>query len=536
MKRIICLLLALTLLFSLSGCEKPDPVPTTELTTQPPTQPSTGVPATEGTAAPDRFRAPGSYQERYSSGKNSDSWMDYYLHIPEGATENMPLVIFLHGDGEIGLIENLENYGLIESAREIYGEAFPFISLSPCTRTNSWIREDISELLKALIDTVVQDYAIDRRRIIITGHSRGAIGTWDMISRYGDFFSAAVPVSCNNENPLDLEKAAKVPVWAFAGDQGQLERNYADAMGEAVDALSAAGGSARMMVLEDMTHIDTDTGAYTEEVFQWMLSFGAAEQMPETEPTLPPETVPVETAPPETVPPETEPVIMHPLEIEAGTHKLTHSSSFYGSSMDYCLFVPERAEEDMPLIVYLHGDGEVGRMNEVADIEIVKQAKEIYGEAFPFLILAPNTSRPDWTPTWTFNMVFDLIETVADTYKVDPEKIILTGHSRGAIGVWYYINMNYYYESFETDIAFSCAVPVSHYAAYAINGELSAKLPILAFCGDSETECQEKLQKNVDTVNAAGGTAKLTVLEGATHADTEKTAYTKDTFEWMLTQ
>ena len=543
MKRLLCLLLALTALFSLSGCEKA-PVQTTPSTTaSSPTETAapetTAAPATEAGPAP-LSRAAGSYKERYNSGTSEESWMEYYLHIPEGATENMPLIIFLHGDGEIGLIDNLENYGMIESAREIYGEAFPFISLSPCTRTDSWIRDDISGLLKELIDTIVHDYAIDESRIIITGHSRGAIGTWDLISRYGNFFSAAVPVSCNNENPLDLEKAAQVPVWAFVGDQGRVEKLYAEHMGYAVESLVNAGGDARLTQLEDHTHIDTDTGAYTREVFEWMLSFGSEEEVPET--TAPTQTIPAETE--ETVPPVTEAVTMpvlygDPLGVDAGTYQNTHSSTFYGSSIDYCLFVPEDAQENMPLIVYLHGDGEVNKIDEVADIEIVKQAKAIYGEAFPFLVLAPNATQKTWIKTWTYNMVYDLIETIAAEYKVDPAHIILTGHSRGAIGTWYYINMNYYYPSFESDISFSCALPISHYAAYPINGELSAQTPIWAICGDGDTiekECVEELTRNIELVNASGGNAKMTVLTGNTHAETEANAYTKEVFEWMLAQ
>ena len=538
MKRILALTLAILMLLSVSACDA-QPSQTEPPTTATPetTEPVVEITQESTQAGPAPLsRAAGSYKERFSLGLTEESWMEYYLHIPENATEGMPLIIFLHGDGEIGLIDNLENYGMIESAREIYGEAFPFISLSPCTRTDSWIRDDISSVLKELIDTVVTDYAIDQSRIIITGHSRGAIGTWDLISRYGNYFSAAVPVSCNNENPLDLNNAAKVPVWAFVGDQGRVEKLYAEHMGYAVESLVSAGGDAKLTQLEDHTHIDTDTGAYTREVFDWMLSF-CAEEIPATGETAPEETE-------ATVPPVEESVTMpvlygDPLNIEAGTYKQTHSSAFYGASIDYCMFVPEQAQENMPLIVYLHGDGEVGNLDAVADIEIVKKAKEIYGEAYPFLIVAPNASQKTWIKTWTYNMVYDLIETVAETYKVDPAHIILTGHSRGAIGTWYYINMNYYYPSFQSDISFSCAVPVSHYSAYPINPDLSAQLPIWAICGDAdqvEKECIEKQTADIELIRNAGGNALLTVLEGNTHGETEANAYTKKVFEWMLAQ
>ena len=527
----------------LTGCGAEKPNPTTEApalqTVEPSASPESEAPSEPQVTQVPFLREPGNYRECYNSGASSESWMEYYLHIPEGATENMPLVIFLHGDGEVGLIDNLENYGLMESAREIYGDQFPFIAITPCTRIYSWIRDDVSALLKQVIDTVVTDYSIDPNRIIITGHSRGAIGTWDLISRYGDFFSAAVPVSCNNENPMKLDTASKVPVWAFVGDQGQVEEKYAQYMGETVDALVKAGGDAKLTQLEDHWHIDTDTGAFTREVFDWMLSFN----VPEGTTELPGEpTAPIE--PEETVPPISESVTMpvlygDPLNVDAGTYKQNYNSTFYGRSMDYCMFVPENASENMPLIVYLHGDSEVNRIDEVADIEMVKQAKEIYGDSFPFLVLAPNTTEKSWSEFHIYNVVFDMIEEVVKEYKVDPTKIILTGHSRGAIGTWYYMNMNYYYQSFTSDIEFSCYVPVSHYAAYPINPELSAQKPIWAFTGDAdgvERECIEKLETDLPLIKNAGGDVTMTILEGSSHGETEKTAYTKETFEWMLAQ
>lgn len=547
MKHQLCLLLAAAMVLSLAGCHAPqEPVSTTQAPTAAttPSAPVETVPTTAEPTQPEPIRAAGSYKERYDTGASAESYLEYYLFFPENATPNMPLIIFLHGDGEIGLIDNLETYGMIESVREIYGNDFPFIALSPCTRTTSWIREDISQLLMGLIESVVDKYSIDESRIVITGHSRGAIGTWDLISRHGDFFSAAVPVSCNNENPLNLENCAKVPIWAFAGDQGRIEERYCEFMSEAVDAINRAGGNAQFTALEDHFHIDTDTGAYTREVFDWMLSFGEPEETVPTEPIV---TEPLPTEPPqttETIPPITESVTMpvlygDPLGIVAGTYQETYHSNMYGRDMQYCMFVPEDAAEDMPLIVYLHGDSEVGRIDEVADIEMVKAAKEIYGEAFPFLVLAPNTTEKSWIDFHVFNTVFDLIEQIAADYKVDPDKIILTGHSRGAIGTWYYLNLNYYYTSFSSDISFSCAVPVSYYAAYPLNPELSAKLPIRAFVGDGDTvelDSMEKMKEEIRLIQEAGGDATLTVLEGSTHGQTEKSAYTKETFQWMLAQ
>lgn len=198
--------------------------------------------------------------------------MDYYLFVPENAEKEMPLIVFLHGDGEIGRPEILENFGMIQSAREIYGDAFPFIAISPCTRTTSWINGNIPHTLKGLIDETARRFAVDPNRIIITGHSRGSMGVWYMISEYGDYFSAAVPVSCGPDSVLDIENCVKVPVKAVAGTSGKDEIYYRAAMENTVATLREHGCDIELILLEHMEHGQTSTAAYDEEMFTWMIS------------------------------------------------------------------------------------------------------------------------------------------------------------------------------------------------------------------------------------------------------------------------
>ena len=168
----------------------------------------------------------GSYIDSYYSDEYQD-YLDYYIHIPKDAVDGMPLIIFLHGDGEVGRIDLLPEFGLISHSLEIYGESFPYILLEPNTRIESWTKGNIPKLLFELINYVVDYYNIDPNKIILTGFSRGAIGVWDMISIYGGYFSAAVPVSSpHQKGHIDYIKAAEVPVWTFAGDIGETERWY----------------------------------------------------------------------------------------------------------------------------------------------------------------------------------------------------------------------------------------------------------------------------------------------------------------------
>lgn len=254
MKRLIpCILILLSLL---CGCSimKPNP---TELPTIAETEPQI-------------ISEPGSYLETYTDPETS-AYLDYYIHFPNHATANMPLLVFLHGDGEVGQPWLLENYGPIQAAREIYGEDFPFIALFPCTKIHSWTSGSIPDRIIGLIEYIAEQYQVDRDKIIITGHSRGAMGVWNMISKYGDYFSCAVPVSCGPGTLLDYEMISNVPIRAVAGTAGDLEVNYSQAMQRTVDALKEIGGEAEIIIMKGQSHQQTSTAAYTKELFEWML-------------------------------------------------------------------------------------------------------------------------------------------------------------------------------------------------------------------------------------------------------------------------
>lgn len=254
MKRYISVILMLTIL--LCGCTrvKPDP---------------TELPTTAATEPP-IVAEPGSYLETYTD-PETEAYLDYYIHFPNHATADMPLLVFLHGDGEVAQPWLLENYGPIQAAREIYGEDFPFIAVFPCTRMASWTSGRIPATLMGLIEHIAEQYQVDRDKIMLTGHSRGAIGVWNLINRHGDYFSCAVPISCGPGIVLDYALVSQVPLRAVVGTVGELEVNYGQAMQRTVNALTEAGGEAEIIVMKGQTHQQTSTAAYTQEIFEWML-------------------------------------------------------------------------------------------------------------------------------------------------------------------------------------------------------------------------------------------------------------------------
>ncbi len=214
---------------------------------------------------------PGTHFLRYDDPVTSD-YLEYYLFVPECVEKDMPLVIFLHGDGEVGDPEKLANYSLTERMRVLYGNQFPFIVVAPCTRSYTWIDDRIPETLMGLIQSVLDAAAADPDRIIISGHSRGAIGVWHMISNYSDYFAGAIPISCGAESPMDYELSARVPVYAFAGTRGVAENSYRVSMERIVNKINANGGVADLIILKGDSHADTALKAFQQETFEWILA------------------------------------------------------------------------------------------------------------------------------------------------------------------------------------------------------------------------------------------------------------------------
>lgn len=213
----------------------------------------------------------GSHKLSHHCSETKDD-VSYWLHVPEGATTNMPVIVFLHGVGERNNINAIRDYGPIVQAKKIYGSGYPFIAVYPSLKYESWYSYEFPKTIKSLIDNVVAECEADPGRVIITGHSLGSMGTWDLVSRYGSYFSCAVPVSYFISGGVtNYSNLAKVPIWAFCGD-GADDIVYSTAMQENVNTINSQGGSAKFTLISGSTHSTSKELAYTADTFTWMLS------------------------------------------------------------------------------------------------------------------------------------------------------------------------------------------------------------------------------------------------------------------------
>lgn len=198
--------------------------------------------------------------------------LGYWLHLPPGydGAKKWPLIYFLHGRGErgdgVGDLALVKKHGLAKLVDE--QPDFPFIVISPQCPTRGWWPSEI-DALKALLDFALDEYAVDKSRVYLTGLSMGGFGSWTLGSTYPSYFAAIAPI-CGGDDPDNAALLKDVPVWAFHGDADDIVPLSASQ--EMVEALKAAGGDVRFTVYPGVGHNSWTQTYENPELYDWFLS------------------------------------------------------------------------------------------------------------------------------------------------------------------------------------------------------------------------------------------------------------------------
>lgn len=220
----------------------------------------------------------------------------------------------------------------------------------------------------------------------------------------------------------------------------------------------------------------------------------------------------------------------------------------------YRLFTPETEEEKVPLILYLHGAGAIGDDNitHITTKDAASFVTEEMQELHPCYVLAPQLperytaagesptdeqSAKGWTDEEVQAALLETIEEIAGTNgNVDMDRIYITGHSMGALGVWGMI-------AAYPDV-FAAAVPISGLWDGSVDDLVD--LPIWIFHGekdevvpvDRETMLRDRLEE-------LGGNVRMTIYTDEDFAAAGVTdphganvpAYSdQEMFDWMFDQ
>lgn len=194
--------------------------------------------------------------------------------------------------------------------------------------------------------------------------------------------------------------------------------------------------------------------------------------------------------------------------------------------LDYLLYLPKDYDKQnsWPMMLFLHGAGERGD-----DLELVKKhgpPKLIAeGKDFPFIVVSPQCPKDVW---WQPSELAALLDDISGKYKVDADRIYVTGLSMGGFGSW--------------ALAGYAPQKLAAIAPICGGGETFwtkrfAHLPVWAFHGAKDTAVPlERSEAMVAALKKNGGDPKLTVYPEAGHDSWTATYNDPAFYEWLLAQ
>ena len=193
--------------------------------------------------------------------------------------------------------------------------------------------------------------------------------------------------------------------------------------------------------------------------------------------------------------------------------------------LNYLLYLPpkyDKGDEKWPLVIFLHGAGETGK-----NLEMVKKhgpPKLAEKKDLPFILISPQAQTRGWNP----EAVNGLIDNVRANYRVDPDRVYLTGLSMGGYGTWALAST---YPN-----KFAAAVPICGGGNPSEASKLK-DLPLWVFHGAKDPTVKLAESKTmVDAVKKAGGNVKFTIYPEAGHDSWTETYDDPEMWKWLLSQ
>jgi len=201
-----------------------------------------------------------------------------------------------------------------------------------------------------------------------------------------------------------------------------------------------------------------------------------------------------------------------------------------GTSIHYLLYLPNdygSKDAKWPLILFLHGRGESD-----GPLSIVKKWGPprliARGENFHYVVLSPQCPRApeSWQRPSQQALLLALLDHVTKTYKVDEDRIYLTGLSMGGYGSWRL--------AADHPERFAAVVPICGSGKPADADQLKY-LPIWVWHGtDDPAVPLQRSAEMVEAIKKAGSTTiRFTTLENIGHNSWEAAYASPDLYQWL---
>lgn len=218
---------------------------------------------------------------------------------------------------------------------------------------------------------------------------------------------------------------------------------------------------------------------------------------------------------------------------EARTPYSSHSfeSELYTEDREYAVVLPDgyySSDESWPTILYLHGLGEVGDdLTNLLQRGLLKELRD--GMEIPFIVVAPQAPFTEqYKDGWKRNEA-DILKVLADAkqhYRIDPDRVYLTGISMGGIGSFYMASQH--------PELFAAVAPIAGDGNTAWVAEYHG-LPFWVFHGVRDDVISIKgSQAMVDRMEADSVDVRFTQYPEADHDSWTPTYRNMELYRWFL--
>ncbi len=197
-------------------------------------------------------------------------------------------------------------------------------------------------------------------------------------------------------------------------------------------------------------------------------------------------------------------------------------------SCNYLLFLPEdydKKQQRWPLIMFLHGAGERG--SDLTKVKVHGPPKIVENRKdFPFIVVSPQCPENDW---WTgkVEVLINLLDDIVARYKVDTERVYLTGLSMGGFGTWSLAS--------EYPERFAAIAPICGGGNRIPVALRLRDMPVWVFHGAKDKVVSlEESEEMVNAIRSRGGNVKFTIYPDAGHDSWTESYDNQELYDWFL--
>ncbi len=213
-----------------------------------------------------------------------------------------------------------------------------------------------------------------------------------------------------------------------------------------------------------------------------------------------------------------------------------------GGQLPYRLLLPDELEGPAPVLIFLHGAGERGDDNSrqlVHGTDFLRSAANEFG----CIVVAPQCPEDSsWAAfervdgelilhdqmTEPLELVIALVDSLAEEFEVDPNRLYIMGLSMGGYGSWDAIAR---YPG-----KFAAAAPICG-GGHPSMAQQMVDTPVWAFHGDDDSVVPvERSREMIQAIKDAGGEPKYTEYPGVNHGSWVPTFAEPELLPWITSQ